>query len=186
MNQKIIEKNGMKLIKLSKCLFNLTFDVKNDNIMLPSIINFELMQLIYKLNPTIFENMEIHNPNNSDTNIVASTLFKDIFSDLGLPQFYLTIHVIKENPKSDIIVFKCILIDKKLDTYPNDSEILPVKNIDISFQIITNHYVKINCDVELTEKHILPTFSEKIIGNIIYNIFIRLKQFIEKTSFNII
>jgi hypothetical protein len=114
---------------------------------------------------------------------VASILFKDIFSDLGLPQFYLTIHVIKENPKSDIIVFKCILIDKKLDTYPSDSEVLSLKNIDITFQIITNHHIKINCDVELTEKHILPTFSEKIIGNIIYNIFIRLKQFIENIAF---
>ena len=57
--QKIIEKNGIKLTKISSTNFKLTLDINNNNIKLPSIINFDLIELIVKLNPNIFENIEV-------------------------------------------------------------------------------------------------------------------------------
>jgi hypothetical protein len=62
-------------------------------------------------------------------------------------------------------------------------ELLCVNNITISFEIINNHFIKINGEVTLLENGNTYPFSEKLIGNIIYNIFIRLKQFIENIAF---
>ena len=183
--QKIIERNGLTFIKLTPNKFNLTFDINNRNILLPSIINFELIQLIYKLNPTVFEYIETEKEPNTETNTKAimNILLKDLFSDLGLPQYYLALNITQKGLDTNKIVFNCELIDNKLLIYPNNVELLQIQNINIQFDIINNHSVKINCDIDLIDKHNIPSFSEKMIGNIIYNIFNRLKQFIEKVSF---
>jgi hypothetical protein len=181
--QKIIERNGLKFIKLTSNKFNLTFDINNSNISIPSIINFELIQLIYKLNPTVFEYVERETNSNSELNTVMNILLKDLFSDLGLPQYYLALNITQKCLDSNKIVFNCESVNNKLDIYPNDIELLQIQNINIQFDIINNHSVKINCDIDLMDKHNIPSFSEKMVGNIIYNIFNRLKQFIEKVSF---
>jgi hypothetical protein len=181
--QKIIEKNGLTFIKLTPNKFNLTFDVNNMNILLPSIINFDLIQLIYKLNPTVFEYVETNAESNNNTNAMMNILLKDLFSDLGLPHYYLALNITQKTLDANKIVFNCEMVNNKLDIYPQDVELLLIQNINIQFYIINNHSVKINCDIDLMDKHNIPPFSEKMIGNIIYNIFNRLKQFIEKVSF---
>jgi len=183
--EKIIEKNGLKFIKITPNKFNLTFDLNNNNILLPSIINFELLQMLNKLNPNIFEHIEINSETNSETNIIANILLKDLFSDLGLPHYYLALNINKNCSDTNKIIFNCSSnkIDNKLDFYPNNVELLPIQNIDIYCNIINNHSIKINCNIDLIEKHKFPPFFEKMIGNIIYKIFNRLKQFIENVSF---
>jgi hypothetical protein len=179
--QKIIEKNGIKFTKMTSTNFNLTFDINNNNIMLPSIINFDLIQLIVKLNPNIFENIETETE--TETNKKINILFKDIFSDIGLPQYYISLNINKYVVDTNKIVFNCFLYDNKLKCYPDDVEMLSIDNIKISIEIINNHFIKINGEIILLENHNIPLFSEKLIGNIIYNIFIRLKQFIENITF---
>jgi hypothetical protein len=83
---------------------------------------------------------------------------------------------------SNQISFNCSSFDNKLDIYP-DVELIPIQKFNIHFDIIQNHNIKINCDIDLIDNHNIPSFSEKMIGNIIYNIFNRLKQFIENVSF---
>lgn len=179
--QKIIEKNGIKLSKITSTNFNLTFDINNNNIILPSIINFDLIQLIVKLNPNIFENIEVEFV--SESNKKINVLFKDIFSDLGLPQYYIGLNINKSIVDTNKIIFNSYLYDNKLISYPDDVEFLSVHNIIITFEIMNNHFIKINGEVTLLENHGIHPFSEKLIGNIIYNIFIRLKQFIENIAF---
>lgn len=185
--QKIIEKNGIKLSKITRTNYNLTFDINNNNIVLPSIINFDLIQLIVKLNPNIFENIELELEAETDleleTNKKINVLFKDIFSDIGLPQYYISLNINKSILDTNKIVFNTSLYDNKLDSYPPDVELLTAQNIIISFEIINNHFIKINGDITLLENHQVHPFAEKLIGNIIYNIFIRLKQFIENITF---
>ena len=184
--QKIIEKNGIQLTKMTSAKFKLIFDIKNNNIILPSIINFDLIKLIVKLNPNIFENIvvdpELELDLELEINKKINVLFKDIFSDIGLPQYYISLNVNKY-VDTNKIVFNCFLCDNKLACYPDDVEMLYVDNITISFEIINNHFIKINGDIELLENHGLHPVSQKVIGNIIYNIFIRLKQFIENIAF---
>lgn len=181
--QKIIEKNGLKFIKLTSNEFNLTFDINNNNILLPAIINFDLIQLIYKLNPNVFEYVETELNAETETNVIMNILLKDIFSDLGLPHYYLALDITKNALDTNKIIFYCEISNNKLDTYPDDVELLPIQKINICFDIMNNHNVKIKCDINLMDKHNIPSFSEKMIGNMIYNIFNRLKQFIEKVSF---
>jgi hypothetical protein len=180
--QKIIEKNGIKLSKITSTNFNLTFDINNNNIILPSIINFDLIQLIVKLNPNIFEKIEVETFLETETNKKINILFKDIFSDLGLPQYYVSLNINK-HVDTNKIIFDSYLYDNKLISYPDDVEFLSVHNIIITFEIMNNHFIKINGEVTLLENHGIHPFSEKLIGNIIYNIFIRLKQFIENIAF---
>jgi hypothetical protein len=177
----LIDKNGIKFIKRDNNTFNLSFDLNNTNILLPSIINFDLIQLIYQLNPKIFEHIIVDNI--SDQEINVNILLNDIFADLGLPHYFLALNIRKVVTASNQISFNCSSFDNKLETYSDDVELIPIQKFDIHFDIIQNHNIKINCDIDLTDNHNIPSFSEKMIGNIIYNIFNRLKQFIEKVSF---
>ena len=193
----IIEKNDFKFTKINTNMFSLSFEITNDNIVLPMIINFDLINLIYKLNPSIFASVkmdkienELVNNNLEEVNI--SALLKDIFYELGLPQFYSSINIKKIDTKlnalretSSKIRFICNTIKNNLLLFPADSESLPIEQIDIVFTIVSDHYVKVKCDISLIEDHNLPQFTEKIIGNIIYNIFNKVKQFIENIAFNV-
>jgi hypothetical protein len=190
-NQKIIDKNGLQIIKVNKNNFKILFEINNTHIILPKIINFELIKLVYKLNPNIFESVElVNNDANNDANdeneIIIHSLLKDLFGDLGLPQFYSSIIVTKKSDyETNLITFTCKAFDNKDKQYlyPDDVTILPINDIKIICQIVNNHYVKIFCDVNLEDNHIIPQFAEKIIGNLIYNIFIKVKQFIENITF---
>ena len=108
-NQKIIDKNGLQIIKVNNNNFKILFDVNNVNIILPKIINFEMIQLVYKLNPNIFESVELVNNDENDKNeIIIHSLLKDLFGDLGLPQFYSSIIVTKKSDnETNLITFTC-------------------------------------------------------------------------------
>jgi hypothetical protein len=193
----IIDKNDFKFTKIDTNLFSLTFEITNDNIVLPMIINFDLINLIYSLNPSIFASVkmdkienELVNNNLEEANI--SALLKDIFYELGLPQYYFSINIKKIDTKTNAISitpsnirFICKTTKNILLLIPADSESLPIQQIDIVFNIVTNHYVKVKCDISLVDDHNLPQFTEKIIGNTLYNIFNKVKQFIENIAFNI-
>ena len=121
--------------------------------------------------------------NKSETDINVNILLNDIFSDLGLPHYFLALSVKKVTIDSNRIVFNCLTFDNKLDIYSDDVELIPIQKFDIYFDIIQDHNIKITCDIDLIDNHNIPSFSEKMIGHIIYNIFNRLKQFIENASF---
>lgn len=177
----IIEKNGLVFVKLTPNKFNLTFDVNNKNIMLSSIINFDLIQLLEQLNPNIFESI-ITIQDGKDCKM--DILLRDIFCDLGLPQYYLAFNIHKYHYETNKIVFKFVAsANTNATIYQAEVELLPIQCINLQFHIVNCHSIKINCDMDLIDKHNIPSFSEKMIGNIIYNIFNRLKQFIEKLTF---
>jgi len=182
----IVDKNGIRVIKLDTNKFTLSFNMINNNIVLPAIINFDLINLLNKLNPNIFESMRLNRV--SDKNAIMDLLLKDLFSDLGIPHYYLALNINIENEYDaqlniNKIIFNCISFNNKLDLYPIDVELLPTYNINMCFNIINNHHVYANCDIGLIDKHNTPSFFEKIVGNIFYNIFYKLKQFIENVSF---
>ena len=179
--QKLIEKNGIKFVKIGENIIKLTFEVNNDKIVLPLIINFDLIKLVNTLNPNIVETTEIINI--SDIEITMSSLLKDIFCDLGLAQYYLALKITKEIIDPKTILFNCVSFNNKLQSYPDDVEKLPVESMNIKFNIINNHKFTMDFDIILIDQHNIPQFSEKIIGNLIYNMFNRLKQFIENITF---
>lgn len=184
--QILMDKNGMKILKLDTDEYNILFSIKNSNFILPSIINFDLIKLIFDLNPDIYEKSILHkNMNISENNATIGSLMKDIYSDLGIPQSYICMNVemIKIN---NIIKFTCNPIDSQeiLSNFNLVPELylLPIKNMTFYCNILTNHHIDITCQMKLEDDVEIDKFIEKIIISVINKIFIRLKQFIENLS----
>ena len=82
----LVEKDGMKFIKLEKNKYNLTYSIENKNINLEPLVNFELIKLIYELNPDIYEKVVLNKVSEEEAQITL--LMKHFFNDLGFPQKY--------------------------------------------------------------------------------------------------
>lgn len=180
----IINKNNFQFTKLDSHIFNLVFEINNHNIILPKIINFDLINLIYKLNSNIFEQIQTNKINNDEINI--NLFLRDLFGELGLPQYFSSFNIIKrENneSKSTNIVFVCIA--NAVIKVPDGYETVPLDKVIVNFEIVSDHKVYISCNIILLQDHGLPSFFEKITGNLIYNIFNKVKQFIENVTFNV-
>jgi len=181
----IINKNNFQFTKLDSNNFNLVFEINNPNIILSKIINFDLINLIYKLNPNVFEQIDTIQIDENEIHI--NSLLRDLFGELGLPQYYSSLNVIKREITDSNIVFDCIAnINANAGSkVPDGCEHVPLEKVIVNFGIVSDHKVYISCDIILLEDHGLPLFFEKITGNLIYNIFNKLKQFIENVAFNI-
>ena len=59
----LFNKDGFKFVRIKKNNYNLTFGMTNHNIMLPKIVDFSLIKLIYDLNPDVYENVQIEQLN---------------------------------------------------------------------------------------------------------------------------
>jgi hypothetical protein len=187
-SKSLMDKNGMKIVKLDTDEYNILFSIKNNNFILPSIINFDLIKLIFDLNPDIYEKSILHkNINISENNATIGSLMKDIYADLGIPQTYICMNV-EMTKTSNIIRFTCNPIDNQeiLSIFNLTPELylLPIKNMTIYCNILTNHYIDITCQLKLDDDIEIEQFIEKIIISVINKIFIRLKQFIENLSIN--
>jgi hypothetical protein len=88
----------------------------------------------------------------------------------------------------DVIRFNCLPLSNQ--TTPTefsgipDLYSLPVKNLIIDCNILTNHYIEINCKINIEDDIEIEKFIEKMVITIVHKVFIRLKQFIENLSFN--
>ena len=65
--------------------------MKNNQFILPAIINFDMVKLIFDLNPDIYEKSILKK--NTLENITILSLMKDLYSDLGIPQSYVCMAV---------------------------------------------------------------------------------------------
>ena len=174
----IYEKNGFKFEKLKNNAFNLTFNVENKKLFLPSLINFDLVKLIYDLNSDIYVSSDLQkNPNNNTA--IITLLMKHFFIDLGLPQRYSHIYMTQENSDTQIVFNACsIHTDNIPEGIPSDAVLMPIKYMVITCNIITPHNVDFNCSIVFEDDLKIPPFAEKVIGLMIHKIFTRVKQFI--------
>ena len=182
----LMDKNGMKIVKLSDNEYTVAFAIQNNQFILPSIINFDMVKLIFDLNPDIYEKSILKKNTVSDNAIICS-LMKDIYSDLGIPQSYacMAVEMVKF---SDVVKFRCEpLHDKNTPVEFSgipDLYLLPVKNVVIVCNILTNHHIEINCKITVEDDVEIEPFIEKMVITIMHKIFIRLKQFIENLTIN--
>ena len=182
----LMDKRGMKIVKLTNNEYTVTCAIQNNQFILPSIINFDMVKLIFDLNPDIYEKA-ILKKNAALDNATICSLMKDIYSDLGIPQscICMTVEMVK---LSDVIKFKCDpLVNKttpaEFSGVP-DLYLLPIKNLIIDCNILTNHHIEINCKIKVDDDVEIEAFIEKMVITIMHKIFIRLKQFIENLTIN--
>ena len=188
-NKKEDKEELVELFNKDNCSFKrngrnkylLEYDMENTNIYMEKIIDFSLIQLIYNLNPDIYENIEFNKID--DTHVVAILLMKHFFEDLGLPQRYSFMNIRKTIEKNNILFTAQTIIQKeKPPQIPNEAEILNIDKLTCICSLITPHKVKISFDINFNSGFNIPLFAEKMIGIIIHKIFKRLKQFIEKMT----
>jgi len=173
----LLEKDGMKFVKLEKNKYNLSYSIENKTINLEPLINFELIKLIYDLNPDIYEKVVLNKIDESEANITL--LMKHFFNDLGIPQKYSHMSL-KQNFTEQGINFVGASIFSEKPTYiPSDVELLPINNLNIDCTVVSPHKVNFNCVITFHNLLVIPAFIEKIMGIIINKVFNRLKKFIE-------
>jgi len=175
----ISEKNGMKFTRINKHKYQINFSIQNNHIHLPSIINFDLVKLIYDLNGDIYEKVVLEKINDNESKIII--LMKHFFTDIGLPQRYACLHVSKEtiDEINNIIFFTQPILSEKPEFIPDEAETIPLNSTKMFCEIITDHKINIHCLIVFNEHSIIPPFMEKFFGLIFNKIFNRVKQFIE-------
>lgn len=173
----LYKKDGFTFLKNCKNNYSLKFKMDNKLISLSKIIDFNLIKMIYDLNGDIYENVNLEILN--EKQCVATLLMKHLFEDIGLPQRYSYLHMIKIVEENMITFTGHSIYYKRPEGIPVNAEQMPIKNIICTFNIITSHSIEFCCDIKFDDHMNVPQFAEKMVGLILFKIFNRVKQFIE-------
>jgi hypothetical protein len=179
----ILEKGGLQIIKTAENIYNAICSIENTNIILPNIIDFNLIKLMYQLNGDIYEKIDMDIINDNEATCIF--LIKHFFEDIGIPQKYSHIFIKKIIEKDSITFLSQTVAINKPDFIPTDAVLLKIKNMICKCDIITPHKIDFNVTIIFENNLNMPAYAEKIMGAIIHKIFIRIKQFIEKINCNI-
>lgn len=170
-------KEGFCFVKNRKNNYSLSFEMKNNNIILAKIINFDLVKLIYDLNSDIYEKVNLEKINDNEANMVL--LIKNLFEEIGLPQRFSHVHIQKLTETDKIKFISNSIKDKRPEWLPCEAEQLPLKEMNCICKIITPHQITFDFNIEFEQTMTLPQIAEKMVGLVIFKIFNRVKQFIE-------
>lgn len=161
----------------------LSFQIDNPYIILEKIVDIHLIELLYKLNEDLYEFTNIVKID--ENSAIITTLMKNLFEDLGLPQRYSHVKVNRTRKRNDMITFTCETIPhikRDLLAIPEHAELVLIQTMQCDCIIIAAHHMKVNCTLTLEHSMQFPEMVEKIIGLIMFKIFKRLKQFINNIS----
>ena len=176
----ILNKDGFKITKCATNNYKLHFHLENNNIYIEKIIDFPLIKLVYDLNPDVYEQTTIEKI--SDTQAKITLLLKHFFEDLGMPQRYSYVHMTKHVARNNITFITKSITTEKPHGMPADSELMPIQDLVASFDIETLHMTAVTLDIWFDKRFNVPVFAEKIIIQILFKVFKRVKQFIENIA----
>ena len=144
----LYEKNDTKIIKLDNGNYNLFFSIENNKMYLDSVINFDLIKLIYDLNKDICEKVSLEKHDENSATILV--LIKNLFEDLGLSQKYSCLQITKSIQNSQIIFdLTTIVPNKKPEWVTNDIELTNIKSIKFISDVSNNrHKVNFKCLID--------------------------------------
>jgi hypothetical protein len=173
----LYSKEGFIFTKNQKNDYTLSFSMQNNSIVLSKIIDFNLIKLIYELNPDVYEkiNMNIINENEA----IANLLMKHLFKDLGLPQRFSYVRINKIVEENSIKFISQTIKPETPEGMPPDAELMPIKNMVCDCRINTPHQIEFICNIQFEKTMTIPPVAEKLVGLILYKIFNRVKQFID-------
>ena len=172
----IQEKKGIKFQKINKNTYNISFILENNNCILSSLVDFELINLMYKLNSDVYESIEIEKVNENESNITL--VLKKIFFDF-LPQKYAFLNI-KKSICNNTVTFNSEIIKNCKPKCINDSlEPVNIETISNTFEIINNHKIIFHCKIVFNNNIPIPAIFDKLFASLINKMFLRFKQFIE-------
>jgi hypothetical protein len=173
----LFDKDGFKFVCVRKNQYKLQFNMENKNIILSKIIDFSLIKLIYDLNPDVYEKVNIQKINENE--VIVTLLMKHLFEDLGLPQRFSHIHMVKLIEERRIIFNSQSIKDRRPEGMPYDAELMSIKQLICVCNIITDHNIEFSVNIIFDPTMNVPPFAEKLVGMILNKIFKRVKLFIE-------
>jgi hypothetical protein len=176
----ILNKNGLQITKCAKNKYKLRFHLENNNIYIEKIIDFPLIKLVYDLNPDVYEQTSIEMIGNNQAKVTL--LLKHFFEDLGLPQRYSYVHMTKHMERNNVTFVTKSITTEKPTGMPIDSELMPIQDLIGSFDIVSPHIANVTFNILFDERFNIPVFAEKIIAQILFKVFTRVKQFIENIT----
>lgn len=176
----LFHKSGILLEKMKKNNYQVSMEIENKSLHLLSIVDFELLKLLYDLNQDIYEKIIFDKLN--DNEVTATLLMKHFFVDLGLPQRYSYLHIEKKiaEEKNCIEFYSTPICSVIPEVIPDSASTVPLEKMITKCEMVNDTTLKITCFISFQENHSFPLFIEKFAGQIIFKIFNRLKQFIEK------
>jgi hypothetical protein len=176
----LLEKNGFCLYKKEDGEYFVTFSLANENLLLPNIVGFDLIQLVYDLNPDIYEKLvyEKNKETENQHSLNVFLLMKPLFQDLGISQKYCHLQITQTKTDKDIL-YEIISINDSIQGY-NAIEQLPIENILFKGKIVNPHQINFTIEIQLLKKKVeIPEYLEKLACMLIVKILSRVKQFIE-------
>jgi hypothetical protein len=184
MSQILIEKNGIVIFKEKddKDNVHIKFDIENSKLDLTKIVNIEFFKLIYDLNKDIFESINTKKINENEANITL--LCKDLFSDIGLPQYYYHFNVKRQMDANDRIYFIFTSLEgEKTELKSANSVFMPLKKCEIVCYIKTISCIQLNIEISASPIEMFSAYFEKMINTILFKLFNRVKHFIYNINY---
>jgi hypothetical protein len=169
-------KNGIKYIKKNSNNYHFTFTLENKNYILLNIVDFELINLIYKLNGDIYESIHTEKINDSEMNITL--VIKKIFFDF-ITQKYAFLNIKKEIRENAIIFNSKIITTHKPSHVKDNLDLVNVESIINKFEFVDNHTINCNFEFIFTNSTSTNPIFDKVFVNMINKMFVRFKNFIE-------
>jgi hypothetical protein len=143
-------------------------------------INLSLIKLLHDLNPDLFEAYADVNINATKRHICL--LFKDLFADLGIPQYYYNFTFeqdMTERNDTDTIKFFISHKDRENNIPITDAICAPLINCECTCTLINNTIGQFTITAQVAESELFQSsFFEKMVAMILYKGINRLKQFI--------
>lgn len=182
----LYSKDSFKFIKSGENKYSVNYILENNDIKLDKIIDFPFIKLMYDLNKDIIERIDMKIKDNRALIII---LIKDIFEDLGIPQYYSCMIINKETNERKIEFISDLLFDKNemgdadMGIVPEEAEMLPILRINSEYIKINNNKIDCTHNVEIKNEMNSNSISvelvEKMVGKILYKIFNRMILFIK-------
>ena len=174
----IINKHDFSFLKCGENHYSTRFSIQSQKLHLENILNFDIMKLIYDLNPDIFQECSINKI--SETEAINVIIFKHLFKDLGLPQRYAHIHLTKKITENKIIFIGKSIFTPPSINIPDNCIQLPTQSLTYECSLESKHKTRIIQNVYFAPEFSPPQFIIKFLGTFLIKIFLRVKQFIEK------
>lgn len=183
--KQLLKKDDFSINKINENQYYVEFMIENNGLNMISIVNFDILKLVYDLNTDIYEKSDLQKIN--ETEAVITLVLKPLFADLGLPQRYVHLHMTKTTDLPNQTVYFTghsvspdPIILEQLSMVSAELEPLPVEKISVTCRCVKTHQLCISYVMQLHKKKIkIPVFVEKGITMIIYKMFSKIKQFIE-------
>ena len=177
--QMVCNKQNMPL-KLDKVNNNylLDLEIKNNNYDLNKLMDFQIYNLIQKVNPDIIENIEIVSQPSPDE-IEVLFIFKRFGKSAGIPQKYLFLKTTRQKSNNFILFSSTDSINIPSNMSNHIAQRMTCKFFQLTVLPFPEK-IRLNFIFNIDVKEDLPIYMENMIGLMMKKIFYNLKLVLEK------